>query len=76
MKKLILFVICLVSITGINAQSLPTVEKRLEEWKDKRFGMFICWCTACLKGTEMGWSRGVEVPIEEYDNLYKRRLVW
>ena len=22
--------------------------------------------------TEIGWSRGGQVPIEEYDNLYKR----
>jgi alpha-L-fucosidase len=25
-----------------------------------------------LRGTEIGWSRGTQVPIEEYDNLYKR----
>lgn len=71
MKKLILLVVCLIYFSGINGQTLPSVEKRLEEWKDKRFGMFICWCTACLRGTEMGWSRGREIPVEEYDNLYK-----
>jgi alpha-L-fucosidase len=72
MKKLILLVICLISITGINGQTLPSIPERMEEWKDLRFGMFICWCPVCLRGTEMGWSRGREIPIEEYDNLYKQ----
>ena len=46
-------------------------EKKLEEWKDARFGMFIHWGPVSLKGTEIGWSRGREIPVEEYDNLYK-----
>lgn len=37
-----------------------------------RFGMFICWGPITLTGHEIGWSRGRETPIEEYDNLYKR----
>ncbi len=37
-----------------------------------RFGMFIHWGPVSLKGTEIGWSRGTLVPIEEYDNLYKQ----
>ena len=37
-----------------------------------RFGMFICWGPVTLTGHEIGWSRGKETPIEEYDNLYKR----
>ena len=47
-------------------------EKKIEMWKDARFGMFIHWGPITLKGTEIGWSRGKEVPIEEYDALYKR----
>jgi len=47
-------------------------EKNIEMWKDARFGMFIHWGPVTLKGTEIGWSRGKEVPIEEYDALYKR----
>ena len=47
-------------------------EQKLEEWKDARFGMFIHWGPVSLKGTEIGWSRGREIPIEEYDNLYKK----
>ena len=44
----------------------------IQKWRDMRFGMFIHWGPVSLKGTEIGWSRGNQVPIEEYDNLYKR----
>ena len=37
-----------------------------------KFGMFIHWGPVSLKGTEIGWSRGNQVPIDEYDQLYKR----
>lgn len=47
-------------------------EQKMEEWKDARFGMFIHWGPVSLKGTEIGWSRGREIPVEEYDNLYKK----
>ncbi len=47
-------------------------EQKIEQWKDSRFGMFIHWGPVTLKGTEIGWSRGAEIPIEEYDNLYKQ----
>ena len=42
------------------------------KWRAMKFGMFIHWGPVSLKGTELGHSRGVQVPIEEYDNLYKR----
>lgn len=45
-------------------------DQKLEWWKDARFGMFIHWGPVSLKGTEIGWSRGREIPIEEYDSLY------
>jgi alpha-L-fucosidase len=44
----------------------------IEAWKDKRFGMFIHWGPVSLKGTEIGWSRGAQVPVGEYDSLYKQ----
>ena len=44
--------------------------EKLEWWKDARFGMFIHWGPVSLKGTEIGWSRGREIPVEEYDSLY------
>ncbi|MCK9414150.1 MAG: alpha-L-fucosidase [Prolixibacteraceae bacterium] len=57
------------SLTG---QSVSNNKLKLEEWKDARFGMFIHWGPVTLKGTEIGWSRGREVPVDEYDNLYKQ----
>ncbi|HSH19081.1 MAG TPA: alpha-L-fucosidase [Draconibacterium sp.] len=44
----------------------------LKEFQDMKFGMFVHWGPVSLKGTEIGWSRGREVPNEEYDNLYKQ----
>jgi len=46
--------------------------EKLEWWKDSRFGMFIHWGPVSIKGTEIGWSRGREIPVEEYDNLYNQ----
>lgn len=44
----------------------------LAQWQSWRFGMFIHWGPVSLKGTEIGWSRGKQVPREEYDQLYKQ----
>ena len=44
----------------------------LAQWQSWRFGMFIHWGPVSLKGTEIGWSRGQQVPREEYDQLYKQ----
>ncbi len=46
--------------------------EKLEKWKDARFGMFIHWGPVSLKGTEVSWSRGREIPVDEYDSLYKQ----
>ncbi len=46
--------------------------QRMQWWVDARFGMFIHFGPVSLKGTEIGWSRGKEVPVEVYDNLYKQ----
>jgi len=58
------------------AQAKPAVEpanaERLAWWRDARFGMFIHWGPVSLKGTEIGWSRGAQVPQDEYDELYKQ----
>ena len=72
MKKLIFLVLSLISIYRLNGQTPLTHDQRLEWWKDARFGMFIHWGPVSLKGTEIGWSRGKEIPVEEYDNLYKQ----
>lgn len=44
----------------------------LAKWQAMRFGLFIHWGPVSIKGTEIGWSRGAQVPVEEYDNLYKQ----
>jgi len=50
----------------------PQNAARLEWWRQARFGMFIHWGPVSLKGTEIGWSRGAEIPVAEYDSLYQR----
>jgi len=50
---------------------LATNAGALRRWQAMRFGMFIHWGPVTLRGTEIGWSRGTQVPIEEYDNLYR-----
>jgi alpha-L-fucosidase len=52
------------------ATAPPTAD--LEAWRNARFGMFIHWGPVTLKGTEIGWSRGAQVPIDEYDRLYQQ----
>ncbi len=46
--------------------------QRMKWWTDARFGMFIHWGPVSLKGTEIGWSRGRQVPIDVYDHLYQQ----
>ncbi len=58
--------------TVATAPELPPNAKRLEWWRDARFGMFIHWGPVSLKGTEIGWSRGAQIPVAEYDNLYRQ----
>ena len=72
MKKIIVLVISLSFFACKNEQKFSSVEARLEWWKDARFGMFIHWGPVSIKGTEIGWSRGREWTVEEYDTLYKQ----
>jgi alpha-L-fucosidase len=44
----------------------------LSWWREARFGMFVHWGPVSLRGTEIGWSRGDAIPVEEYDALYRR----
>lgn len=76
-----LFIFLLLLIQAPAAQNLTgggeanpgllTNRESLEEWKDLRFGMFIHWGPVSLRGTEIGWSRGREVSVEDYDLLYR-----
>lgn len=79
MKKYIWLVLFLTLPLYVSAQwgggeanpELITNAESLKEWQDLKFGLFVHWGPVSLRGTEIGWSRGREVPIEEYDNLYK-----
>ena len=69
--KISLFILLFFPIFSFAQQKYTTNEEMLEEFMDMKYGMFVHWGPVSLKGTEIGWSRGREVPIEEYDNLYK-----
>ena len=52
--------------------AVPARPEAVKRWRDLRFGMFIHWGPVSLTGTEIGWSRGQQIPVEEYDRLYTR----
>ncbi len=70
MKVLFIILSALFTLTT-QAQQHKTDKKLLEEFQDMKFGMFVHWGPVSLRGTEIGWSRGKEVPVDEYDNLYR-----
>jgi len=72
MKKILLIILILVQLVLQQCQPPESKEEPLEWWKDARFGMFIHWGPVSIKGTEIGWSRGREWTVEEYDTLYKQ----
>lgn len=51
---------------------LLTNQESLKEFLDMRFGMFIHWGPVSLKGEEISWSRGREIPKDEYDLLFRK----
>jgi len=80
MKHLVWTIICLMSAFHMQAQysgggeanpDLPTHQESLRKFMDMRFGMFIHWGPVSLRGEEISWSRGRDIPKEEYDILYK-----
>ena len=62
-------------------QAFQAQPESVEHWQNERFGLFIHWGPVSLKGTEISWSRagerrgygsrGTEVPVEVYDNLFR-----
>ena len=70
MKPVIIFIFSFMTFYA-PAQKYKTDKNLLKEFHDMKFGMFVHWGPVSIKGTEIGWSRGREVPVEEYDNLYK-----
>jgi len=49
---------------------LKTNTEALANFQQLRFGMFVHWGPVSLVGTEIGWSRGREIPFDTYDSLY------
>ena len=54
------------------SRQLPPDHELIRRWQEMRFGLFVHWGPVSLKGTEIGWSRGREVPTGEYDKLYQQ----
>jgi len=71
-----LFGACLLVSNGVAASQTEAdalhASDDLGWFTEARFGMFIHWGPVSLKGTEIGWSRGEQVPADIYDNLYKQ----
>jgi alpha-L-fucosidase len=61
---------------GLESATDPTMQAAepaaLADFAALRYGLFIHWGPVTLKGTELGWSRGEQVPAAEYDQLYRR----
>ncbi len=63
----------LLAAATLHAQDItPASPQTVERWRNDRFGMFIHWGPVSLTGHEIGWSRGAQTPIGEYDNLYRK----
>lgn len=80
MKYVICTIACMIGVIHVQAQfsgggeanpDLSTHRESLEKFRDMRFGMFIHWGPVSLRGEEISWSRGKQIPKEEYDSLYK-----
>ncbi|NPA36269.1 MAG: alpha-L-fucosidase [Chlorobi bacterium] len=56
---------------AVKVYSQQTEQEALQQFRDMKFGMFVHWGPVTLRGTEIGWSRGKEVAVDDYDNLYK-----
>ncbi len=59
-------------VSSVPEETLKQYERRIDWWRMGKFGIFIHWGPVSLKGAEIGWSRGNQIPVEIYDNLYKQ----
>jgi alpha-L-fucosidase len=51
---------------------IPAAPGAIERFMGLRYGALLSWGPATVIGKEFSWTREVEVPPVEYDNLYKR----
>lgn len=56
---------------GDRNPDLETNTQSLANWQNAKIGLTVHWGPVALRGTEIGWSRGVLVPAKDYDGLYK-----
>ena len=74
MKKIIVYTVLSITLLlscSTEKEAQKKAETPLSEFMDLKFGMFVHWGPVALRGTEIGWSRGLQIPNEEYDQLYK-----
>lgn len=60
------------AISSAPEETAEGYEARMKWWRDAKFGIFIHWGPVSIVGTEIGWSRGRQIPVDVYDNLYKK----
>src|SRR5262245_14776525 len=75
-RLMIFFGLLILSAIKIYSQNVvpsnvKTADSILQNFMDKRFGMFVHWGPVSLRGTEISWSRNKEVSQNDYDSLYK-----
>lgn len=58
-------------VSSVPGETAEKYEARMKWWRGAKFGIFIHWGPVSLVGTEIGWSRGRQIPVDVYDNLYK-----
>lgn len=51
---------------------LPTPALSLKRWMGARYGAFLHWGPVTVSGQEISWTREVNIPYLQYDNLYKQ----
>jgi alpha-L-fucosidase len=75
-----------VNLAAAETETVPAIvtasPQTIAEWRKMKLGLFIHWGPVSVHGTQIGWSRKGErrgkkggtgsVPLEIYDNLYKR----
>ena len=75
MKKIFCFLIISLTYFSVRSQnvdnSVKTSKAVMDGFMDMRFGMFIHWGPVTLRGKDISWTRGNEIPKEDYDSLYK-----
>ena len=67
--RIVCLSLALGSTTWAQPSPLKASDADIQRWRDMKFGLFVHWGPVSLKGTEIGWSRGAQVPVDEYDQL-------